>query len=408
MRTERSPRATRRNRKILSGVVVAGLLAVPLATGLPASAQSSVSDKRAEAAEVAAELTELDNRLMSLNAEAEAASYELSQAEEQVAEARERVEQTNAELEQRRAELRTFAVKAYQTGGEDPVLTAVLTTEADTAPAKQSYITVTTGNRSDLVDSLSAMRRQAEDETKALEQAQAEAEAITRRIAEKRDEVAAATEAQRAINERVQGELAVLVAEEQERQRQAAAAAAAEAARQAQAAAAQQQQQQAQTSQSTSQRSSSTQAPRAQAPTAPTAPTAPSTPAPPPSNPGPVRSGIQGAIDLAVSKAGNSTYVWGASGPNSFDCSGLLVWAFGQVGISLPHYSGAQYNATTRISRSQVQAGDLVFWGAGGSEHVALAIGPNTLVHAFGSLKGVGITNLDGWWKAPSGYGRIR
>ncbi|MCD9624793.1 NlpC/P60 family protein [Rhabdothermincola salaria] len=415
MRTERSPRATRRNRKVLSGIVVAGILAVPVAGGLPASAQSSISDKRAEAAEVAAELTELDNRLMTLNAEAEAASYELHQAEEQVGEARARVEHTNAELEQRRSELRTFAVKAYQTGGEDPVLNAVLTTEADTAPAKQSYITVTTGNRSDLVDSLSAMRRQAEDETKALEQAQAEAEAITRRIAEKRDEVASATEAQRAINERVQGELAGLVAEEQERQRQAAARAAEEAARQAQAeAAAQQQQQQARSSQSTSQRSSSTQAPRPEAPTAPpaptapTAPTAPSTPAPAPADPGPVRSGIQGAIDLAVSKAGNSTYVWGASGPNSFDCSGLLVWAFSQVGISLPHYSGAQYNATTRISRSQVQAGDLVFWGSGGSEHVALAIGPNTLVHAFGSLKGVGITNLDGWWKAPSGYGRIR
>ena len=406
MRTERSPRATRRHRKLLSGLVVGGLLAVPVATGLPASAQSSISDKRAEAAEVAAELTELDNRLMTLNAEAEAASYELSQAEEKVGEARERVEQTNAELEQRRGELRTFAVKAYQTGGEDPVLNAVLTTEADTAPAKQSYITVTTGNRSDLVDSLSAMRRQAEDETKALEQAQAEAEAINRRIDEKRDEVASATEAQRAINQRVQGELADLVAEEQERQRQAAARAAEEAARQAQQAAAAQQQ--AQAGQSTSQRSSSTQAPRSQAPTAPTAPTAPSTPAPAPSDPGPVRSGIQGAIDLAVSKAGKATYVWGASGPNSFDCSGLLVWAFGQVGISLPHYSGAQYNATTRISRSQVQAGDLVFWGAGGSEHVALAIGPNTLVHAFGSLKGVGITNLDGWWKAPSGYGRIR
>jgi cell wall-associated NlpC family hydrolase len=380
--------------------VVAGLLAVPVATGLPASAQSSISDLEARAREVAAELTELDNRLMSLNAEAEAASYELHLAEQEVEEARLRVDATNAELEQRRAELRTFAVKAYQNGNDSPEFNALLTADADTAPAKKSYMTVTTGNRQDLVDELTAMRRQAEDETRALEQAQAEAEAIDRRIAEKRDEVASATEAQRAVNAQVQGELADAVAAEQERQRQAAARAAEEAARQAAA------QQQSQTDRSGNTSGSTSTQPSRGRPTAPTAP-APSGPPPAP-NPGPVRSGIQGAIDLAVSKAGNATYVWGASGPNSFDCSGLLVWAFGQVGISLPHYSGAQYNATTRISRSQVQAGDLVFWGSGGSQHVALAIGPNTLVHAFGSLKGVGITQLDGWWKAPSGYGRIR
>jgi peptidoglycan DL-endopeptidase CwlO len=407
MRTERSLRAPFRRRKLISGFVVAGLLAVPLAAGLPAGAQS-VADKRAEAAQVAAELTELDNRLMSLNARAEAASYELSQAEEKVGEAQQRVDQTNQELERRQAEMRTFAVKAYQSGNDSPELDALLTADGNTAPAKKSYIQVTNGNRQDLVDSLSAMRRQAEDETADLQQAQAEAQRLADEIESTRDEVESATEAQRAVNARVQGELQTLVAQEQERQRAAAAAAAAEAAAQAQRAAAAQTQTQA-TQQTQGNRSETTQgapAPRATAPSAPTAP-APSAPAPAPA-PGPVRSGIQGAIDAATSWAGRATYVWGASSPPNFDCSGLLVWAFGQVGISLPHYSGAQYNATTRISRSQVQAGDLVFWGPGGSEHVALAIGPNTLVHAFGSLKGVGITNLDGWWKAPSGYGRIR
>ena len=62
-----------------------------------------------------------------------------------------------------------------------------------------------------------------------------------------------------------------------------------------------------------------------------------------------------------------------------------------QVGISLPHYSGAQYNVTTRISRSQLQAGDLVFWGAGGSEHVAIYTGGG-LVHSYGSGNGVNTT----------------
>lgn len=99
--------------------------------------------------------------------------------------------------------------------------------------------------------------------------------------------------------------------------------------------------------------------------------------------------------------------MWGAEGPNAFDCSGLMVWAFRQVGISLPHYSGAQYSMTTRVSRAQLAPGDLVFWGGGGSEHVALYMGGNTIVHAFGSAGGTKITHLDGWWKTPSGYGRL-
>ena len=107
-----------------------------------------------------------------------------------------------------------------------------------------------------------------------------------------------------------------------------------------------------------------------------------------------------------MSKVG-SGYVWGAAGPNVFDCSGLILWAYAQVGVSLPHYSGAQYSMTTRISAAQLQPGDLVFWGPGGSEHVALYMGGNQLVHAFSSAARTQVTALAGWWKPPSGYGRL-
>ena len=100
-------------------------------------------------------------------------------------------------------------------------------------------------------------------------------------------------------------------------------------------------------------------------------------------------------------------YVWGAAGPSAYDCSGLVAWAYGRVGVSLPHYSGAMYAMTTRISASQLQPGDLVFWGGGGSEHVAIYMGGNQLVHSFGAENGVAVTNLAGWWKTPSGYGRL-
>ncbi len=386
---------------MLSAVVVSGLLAVPLASALPAGAQS-IDSKRAEAAAVASELAGLDRELMDINARYEASRYELSQAEEKVTEAQTRVDQTNAELDQRRGEMRTFAVKAYQSGNDSPELNALLTADGDTAPAKKSYIEVTNGNRQDLVDSLSAMQRKAEDETKRLQQAQAEAERVSDEMASTRAEAQQATEAQRSVNERVQGELATLVREEEARRAAAAAAAAAERAAAESAARA------AATSAPSSSSSSSSSQSAAPAPRS-TGGGGSSSPAPAPESSGPapsIRGGLAGAIDAALSKVG-SRYVWGSAGPNTFDCSGLMVWAFQQVGISLPHYSGAQYASTTRISRSQLQPGDLVFWGSGGSEHVALYMGGNQIVHAFSSRAATGVTALDGWWKTPSGYGRI-
>jgi len=381
----------RRRRTIIAAFVISGFLVVPLATVLPAGAQS-VESKRAEAAQVASELAGLDRQLMDLGAELESARFDLSKVEEKVAEAQVQVDQTNAELDRRRGEMRTFAVKAYQSGNDSPEFNALLTADGDTAPAKKSYIEITNGNRQDLVDSLSAMRRQAEDETDRLQQAQAEAKRVNDGIEQTKANAQRATDAQRVVNNRVQGELATLVREEEARRAAAAAAAAAERAA-AEAAA----------------------RPTAPAAAAVSAPRSTggggggtSSQAPGPSGPAPIiRGGLEGAIDAALSKVG-SPYSWGSAGPNSFDCSGLMVWAFKQVGISLPHYSGAQYAGTTRISRSQLQPGDLVFWGSGGSEHVALYMGGNQLVHAFSSNRATGVTALDGWWKAPSGYGRIR
>lgn len=108
-------------------------------------------------------------------------------------------------------------------------------------------------------------------------------------------------------------------------------------------------------------------------------------------------------IDYALCRVG-CQYVWAASGPDTFDCSGFIMWSYGKTGISLPHYSGAQYSATARISKDQLQPGDLIFWGPNASEHVAMYLGNNQMIHAF---DGVQVTNFEGWWKEPFGYGRV-
>ncbi len=87
------------------------------------------------------------------------------------------------------------------------------------------------------------------------------------------------------------------------------------------------------------------------------------------------------ALSAAQSKIG-SPYVWGATGPNSFDCSGLTSWAYAQAGASLPRTSQAQANAGTRIgSTSALQPGDLVLF-YGDLHHIGLYAGNGQILHA--------------------------
>jgi cell wall-associated NlpC family hydrolase len=75
-----------------------------------------------------------------------------------------------------------------------------------------------------------------------------------------------------------------------------------------------------------------------------------------------------------------SPYVWGATGPGSFDCSGLMQWAYAQAGISLPRTTYSQDTIGTVVPLSQAQVGDLVFFN--GDTHVGMYAGNNTVLHA--------------------------
>ena len=86
------------------------------------------------------------------------------------------------------------------------------------------------------------------------------------------------------------------------------------------------------------------------------------------------------ALQYALSRRGDP-YVWGAAGPNAFDCSGLVLWAYAQVGISLPHFTGDQWNMGVHVSRADLQPGDLVFFYAD-IGHVGLYIGNGLMVDA--------------------------
>jgi peptidoglycan DL-endopeptidase CwlO len=87
------------------------------------------------------------------------------------------------------------------------------------------------------------------------------------------------------------------------------------------------------------------------------------------------------AVQAALSKIG-APYVWGATGPDSFDCSGLVVWAYRQAGVSLPRTSRDQFAALRPITREELRPGDLVFAGSPTVHHVGIYIGDGMIVHA--------------------------
>jgi cell wall-associated NlpC family hydrolase len=90
--------------------------------------------------------------------------------------------------------------------------------------------------------------------------------------------------------------------------------------------------------------------------------------------------GAATAVQAALSQRGKP-YVWGAAGPDSYDCSGLTMWAWGQAGVSLPHQSADQQNMGVAVAQGQLQPGDLVFFGSP-AYHVGIYIGDGMMVHA--------------------------
>ncbi|MQA09428.1 MAG: NlpC/P60 family protein [Pseudonocardiaceae bacterium] len=86
------------------------------------------------------------------------------------------------------------------------------------------------------------------------------------------------------------------------------------------------------------------------------------------------------AMQAALNKRG-SPYAWGATGPDSFDCSGLTSWAYEQAGVSIPRSSSAQSENGQPVDRSELQPGDLVFFGSP-VHHVGIYVGDDQMVHA--------------------------
>lgn len=101
-------------------------------------------------------------------------------------------------------------------------------------------------------------------------------------------------------------------------------------------------------------------------------------------------------VDLAKSKLG-CKYVWGATGPNQFDCSGLTSWCYKQVGINIPRTSKEQSKSGKSVSRKNLIPGDLIFFNTSGKgvSHVGIYVGNGQMIHAPNSSKPVKYDSID-------------
>jgi len=113
------------------------------------------------------------------------------------------------------------------------------------------------------------------------------------------------------------------------------------------------------------------------------------------------------AVRAAATRLG-LPYVWGATGPGTFDCSGLTMWSYRQAGVNIPRTSRQQYSGLPRVPVSRLLPGDLVFWADGASpssiHHVAMYLGDGLMIQA---PKAGDVVKISAVWSRPM-FGAVR
>ena len=360
-----------------AAIGVAGSLVAVLSVPATPARADTISDKRAQAAAIAARIDALGVQEAALSEQYDAAVLAEQQTSANLASAKQALQHDGELLDSSRSALRAAIIDAYVGGS------SVASRSGGSAPARSAqeqvlraeYQSILAARQQDTLDRYRMAQVQEATAESQLAQSEAQLKAKVAVVSGARTSVVATQAQLQDTYQQVQGQLAVLVAQAQA-QRQA------EQARQAQARLAAQQAAQAAAARPTTSATASGASASVDVPSSP-ASTSPGAAAPrssEPAAPVPTGSGGQVAVQAALSRLGDP-YVWGAAGPNSFDCSGLTMWAWAHAGVQLPHYSGAQYDSTTHIPMSELQPGDLVFFADPG-EHEAMYIGNGQIVEA--------------------------
>ena len=376
----------------LSAVLLSPLFGAPV--GAAPALGDAIADKRAEAQRVARELEAQGERVSILAEQLNQARMKADHLAERVRAAESELAAAEHQVGAVRGRLRDRAVASYVGSGRDdtelPIDQLLESGSANDLVVRSVYVATVAGREQATVDMLDAAQEQRRVQRAQLDEAERSAKGLLDEVAAQRSAAADAAAARRATLAQVQGELGVLVqAEQARRAAEAVKRAQAElAARQAEEEAARASSAAAAAAAAARQREEA--ARRAATPATALPVTIPrlagdgDQPADPPAGTAaparPVAPGASAAVAEARRQLGKP-YEYGSPGPDSFDCSGLTSYAWRAGGRSLPHSSAAQYGATSRVPLSQIEVGDLVFYGSP-IHHVGIYAGEGQMVEA--------------------------
>jgi cell wall-associated NlpC family hydrolase len=324
----------------------------------PASGDS-IASARAQAAAIESQLTSAQNRMSALSQQYDEAASHLQQINGNIATTKATIAADEKQVANDRSRLSKAAIANYVTDGSAQGDNPIFSGNEKTVGAATEYNQIASGDINLAVANLHTAENTLTAQQAQLQAQQGQAQSAVNAEQAAVNQNAQEIQTQKAALAQENGQIATLVRQQQEQAVQAAAQVTT-----ARLAAAQ----------STSSRFNNTAAPP------------------------PTASGGEGAVQAAESQEG-VPYVWGGESPRGsaspgFDCSGLTSWAWGQVGVGLPHFSGAQMSDSAPVPLSDLEPGDLLFYGAGGSEHVAMYVSPGTMIEAPETGEVVHLTGL--------------
>jgi len=309
-----------------------------------------IDDKRAEAQAIQDQVETNGEQISALAEAYNGAQLRFDEAQQAIADAQARIEATKQEVRRIRALVRERAASVYRRALSGQTFDDFDVKNARRLNTRRAYAEAQARHDDALLIQLDDARRQLATDQALAEAARAAAEAERTDIANNRAELEAANAEQQALLATVQGELEQLVREEQARREAEAAA------------------------QARARFGGSGNGSGGRSGSGDGNPGAfPNVPPPSPA--------AATAIEFARAQLGKP-YRYAAAGPDEFDCSGLTMAAWGAAGVRMPHYSGAQYTRFPRVPLDEMQPGDLVFWGPGGSSHEGLYVGGGMMIHA--------------------------
>jgi cell wall-associated NlpC family hydrolase len=345
---------------LLIGLLPAGLLAA----SVPAAHAGPIGAKRAQAQGVLVQLQRLDAAAQRANSRYQAASRQLKRVERDLRVNREALGVARGNLGRAERTLAERLVAIYTTQDEQSSLAVILGSRSlDELISRIETVNSISKQDTALIHEVLSFRRQIVHRRTLLRNESERQQRLVSARAAERNQIEGRLASERRLYSSVRSQLQSMIS--QQRARQLAAAQAARAAAQAQAA-----------------------APKGSFGVGD--PSGGSIPA----------GRYSGVVGIAMRYLG-VPYVWGGASPSGFDCSGFVMYVFAQVGISLPHYTVAQWNYPDAVSvpRSELQPGDLVFFA--GLGHVGIYVGGGNFIHAPHTGDVVRIDSLsEGWYSS--------